>query len=113
VQESKSFLVKLKDKWGLKSLFQAVMILIVFSLTGLTVVLIRPILFDWFGYDDSTSFWIKAITYLLLIFPMYQVLILIFGALLGQFSFFWEKEKKLVSWIGKIFTSKKQESVNE
>ena len=98
---------RLKDKWGVKSLFQVVMILIVFSLTGMTVVLIRPWLFSWFGYTEFTPFWIKAITYILLIFPMYQVLILVYGALLGQFSFFWEKEKKLVGLIGKVFASKK------
>ena len=84
------------------------MILIVFSLTGMTVVLIRPWLFNWFGYNEFTPFWIKAITYLLLIFPMYQVLILIYGALFGQFTFFWEKEKKLVAFIGKVLTAKKQ-----
>ena len=72
----------------------------------MTVVLIRPLIFDWFGYTDSTSFWIKAITYILLIFPMYQVLILIYGALLGQFSFFWEKEKKLFNTIARIFIKK-------
>ena len=94
-KENQSFLEKLKEKWGLKSLFQVIMILLIFSLTGMTVVLIRPIIFSWFNYDGQTSLWIKTFTYIVLIFPMYQILILIFGALLGQFSFFWEKEKKL------------------
>lgn len=102
-----SFLVKLKEKWGLKSLFQVVMILIVFSLTGMTVVLIRPLVFSWFNFDEATSWWTKTVTYLLLIFPMYQVLILIYGALLGQFDFFWEKEKKLFKAIIKPFRIKK------
>jgi hypothetical protein len=101
-----SFLEKLKGKWGLSSLFQVIMILIVFSLTGMTVVLIRPVIFSWFGFDDQTKFITKSITYLLLIFPMYQMLILVFGALLGQFSFFWEKEKKLFLAIVKPFQSK-------
>jgi len=106
LQKQEPLLIRLKNKWGLKSLFQVVMILIVFSLTGMTVVLIRPLLFDWFGYTESTSIWIKTITYILLIFPMYQVLILIYGALLGQFSFFWEKEKKLFNAIVRIFSKK-------
>jgi hypothetical protein len=63
------------------------MVLIVFSLTGMTVVLVRPLLFDLFGYTDQTPIWLKVITYLLLVFPMYQVLILLYGAVLGQFSF--------------------------
>ncbi len=106
VQQNKSFLIKLREKWGLKSLFQVIMVLIVFSLTGMSVVLIRPLLFTWFGFTEETSIWIKTITYLLLIFPMYQVLILFYGALLGQFSFFWEKEKKLVEAICSPFRKK-------
>ena len=107
-KKDNSFLQKLQDKWKLKSLFQVIMVLIVFSLTGMTVVLVRPLVFDWFGYTDLTPFWLKTVTYILLIFPMYQILILVYGALLGQFSFFWEKEKKLFSFIAKPFKSKKQ-----
>ena len=106
VQENNSFLERLKVKWKLKSLFQVVLILIVFSLTGMTVVYVRPILFSWFGYDEQTPFWIKTITYILLIFPMYQILILVYGTLFGQFAFFWEKEKKLFKAIARVFTPK-------
>jgi hypothetical protein len=105
-QPKESSLEKLKAKWGLKSLFQVIMVLIVFSLTGMTVVLIRPVIFSWFGFDDQTRFITKSITYLLLIFPMYQILILVYGALLGQFAFFWEKEKKLFKAIAKPLRSK-------
>ena len=98
-----SFLEKIKERWGLKSLVQVVLVLIVFSLTGMTVVLMRPIIFSWFNFDEQTPFLVKAITYLLLIFPLYQVLILVYGTLLGQFSFFWEKEKKLFKAITRLF----------
>jgi len=101
-----SFLEKLKGKWGLKNLFQVVMVLIVFSLTGMTVVWIRPVIFSWFGFDDETLFITKTITYILLIFPMYQILILVYGTLLGQFAFFWDKEKKLFNAISRPFKSK-------
>ena len=104
---SSSLLKKLKNRWGLKSLFQVIMVLIVFSLTGLTVVLIRPMIFSWFNFTDDTPFWIKSLTYVLLIFPMYQLLILVYGALLGQFNFFWEKEKKLFKAIARPFRLKK------
>ncbi len=101
-----SFLEKLKGKWGLKNLVQVVMVLIVFSLTGMTVVWIRPVIFSWFGFDDETLFITKTITYILLIFPMYQILILVYGTLLGQFAFFWDKEKKLFNAISRPFKSK-------
>jgi len=110
--QNQSFLERLKEKWGLKSLTQVIMILLIFSLTGMTVVLIRPIIFNWFNYDQETPFWIKTVTYVLLIFPMYQFLILVYGALLGQFSFFWEKEKKLFRAITRPFRNKSESAEN-
>lgn len=106
-QEKKPFLEKLKEKWALKSIFQVVMVIIVFSITGMTVVFTRHIIFHWLGFDDTTPLWIKTVAYLLLIFPQYQILILVYGTLLGQFSFFWEKEKKLGRAIARPFRSKK------
>lgn len=35
-------------------------------------------------------------THTAFVMPAYQVLLLVYGALLGQFYFFWEKEKKLL-----------------
>lgn len=103
MKEKVSLFEKLKSKWKLNSLFQVFMVLFVFSLTGMTVVLIRPIIFSWFNFNDQTPFWIKTITYILLIFPMYQILILVYGTILGQFAFFWDKEKKLFRAIVKPF----------
>ena len=97
------FLYRLKDKWGLQSMVQVVAVLAVFTLTGSTVVWIRKILFATIGFDDATPFWLKTITYLLFVMPFYQLLLLGYGFLLGQFSFFWEKEKKLVRRIAKLF----------
>jgi hypothetical protein len=35
-----------------------------------------------------------------LIFPLYQVLLVLIGALFGQFSFFWGFEKKMLRRFG-------------
>jgi hypothetical protein len=99
----RGFLYRLKEKWGLQSLMQVVAVLAVFTLTGSTVVWIRRFLFDVLGFDDTTPFWLKTVTYLLFIMPFYQLLLLAYGFLLGQFSFFWEKEKKLARRIGRAF----------
>lgn len=90
-----SVLNKLKEKWGLQSYIEVMAVLVVFSLTGSTVIWIRKFLFAATGFDETTPFWLKAIAYLLFIMPFYQILLLGYGFLLGQFSFFWEKEKKL------------------
>ena len=44
--------------------------------------------------------WIFIPLKLLLIFPVYQILILIIGTIFGQFKFFWEFEKKMLSKMG-------------
>lgn len=90
-----SFLQRLQEKWKVRSVLQVCLILLTFTLTGTTVVLLRKTLFDVLGFTAETSFWLKTLAYLLFIFPAYQCLILVYGALLGQFAFFWEKEKKV------------------
>ena len=90
------WLARLQSKWELNSVAQVVIVLLVFSLTGSTVVFLRKALFAWVGFDEMTPWWIKTITYLVFVMPAYQVLLLAYGALFGQFQFFWNKEKKLL-----------------
>lgn len=99
----KNFVEKLKIKWGLESIFQVIIVLLVFSVTGTTVVFLRKTLFGWLGFDVNTDFWIKTVAYVLFMLPAYQILLLFYGSLFGQFEFFWNKEKKLFSSIKKIF----------
>jgi hypothetical protein len=93
---------QLKDKWGIDSNLQAVAILTVFTLAGPTVVLIKAWYYNLLGFDEATSTATKTIAYLLFIFPAYQVLLLLYGFLLGQFRFFWEKEKALARTIWRL-----------
>ncbi|WP_017729981.1 DUF6787 family protein [Nafulsella turpanensis] len=103
---TKSFLNKLKAKWQLDSLVQVLAVLAVFALTGSTVVYIRKFLFAFLEFGEATPFWLKAVTYILFVFPAYQLLLLAYGFLLGQFRFFWEKEKKMLSRMGRLFQKK-------
>ncbi len=89
----------LKQKWGIKNNWDFFLINCVFSLAGMAVVLVRKPVFHYLGFNEHTHFWIKTITYLCILFPTYQLNLLIFGLLLGQFSFFWDKEKKLWSFL--------------
>lgn len=90
---------RLQEKWGLESLFQVVAVLVVFSLAGSSVVFLRKSFFGLLGYDEHTSMVLKTVTYILFVFPAYQCLLLAYGFCLGQFSFFWEKEKKMGRWL--------------
>ena len=76
---------KLKQRWGIKSNFQLIVILIVFSITGsASVYVAKPFLF-WIGMDRANfpdawwSGWVYWTLRLLLIFPFYQVLLVGFG----------------------------------
>ncbi len=97
---------RLKDKWGITSSFQVFMICVVFSCAGLSITQIRRLFWPLLGFGPETSMWIQVPTYILLIFPTYQIMLLIFGTLFGQFRFFWEKEKKLLQFLGKPFRKK-------
>mgnify|MGYP001582075693 CR=1 FL=1 len=99
---------KLKEKWGITSSFQLIIILIVFSVTGSIAVWIAKPLLDFVGLDKTTlSPWVFWPIRISIIFPIYQVLIVIIGALFGQFKFFWNFEKKMLVRLG--FKSFKQD----
>ena len=49
---------------------------------------------------ESVNPWIFTPLRLIIVFPVYQVLILIIGFLFGQFKFFWAFEKKMLVRLG-------------
>ena len=92
---------KLKEKWGITSNFQLIIIFFVFSVTGSLSLWVAKPLLDLIGLDKATlSPWIFWPIRILIIFPIYQILIVIIGALFGQFQFFWNFEKKMLARLG-------------
>ena len=88
-----SWIEKLKNRWNLKNTAQVVVVLIVFACTGMTVLLIKPPLTDWVTEGGTQNSWFR-IVYYILILPVYNVLLLMYGFIFGQFKFFWEFEKR-------------------
>ena len=89
----KSKLIKI---FKVKDFNQLIIIFIVFGITGsLSVVLGKYVLINIFGesFLNNDFYWLLR---LILIFPIYQVLLIIVGALFGQFRYFWEIEKKIL-----------------
>jgi len=100
---------KLKDKWNITSNFQLIIILVVFAITGsLSLVVSEPILEILGIKSSSMSTWLFTPLRLIIVFPVYQLLILIIGFLFGQFNFFWNLEKKMLIKMGfsKFFNKK-------
>ena len=98
----------LKKKWEIKSSFQFLIIMLVFSITGsLTLYIVDPLLLFLNISDDNFSnfqYWFLRI---FIVFPTYQVLLIIIGSIFGQFSFFWNFEKKMLSRFNIIKTKDK------
>ncbi|MEM8967934.1 MAG: DUF6787 family protein [Bacteroidota bacterium] len=90
------FLKKLQTRWKVDGIRQVLLILIVFSLTGSTVVMIRPFVFEWVGVTAETSTFTRWMWYILFIIPAYQVLLLGYGWLLGQYAFFARRYQKVL-----------------
>ena len=82
---------KLKTRWDLKHSYQVWLILVVFACTGTTVLLLKPYVLVYFQDVNRTVF---NIAYYILIFPVYNIILLIYGAIFGLFGFFWNFEKK-------------------
>jgi hypothetical protein len=95
------WLNNLKAKWNIQSNFQLVIIFIVFGITGTLSVEVGDPILDFIGLKKEViNPWIFIPLKILLIFPVYQILILIIGTIFGQFKFFWEFEKKMLSKMG-------------
>ena len=100
----KHWYAKLKERWGVESDFLILLIFIVFGLTGSTVDYIKGFFFQLVGFTDTTPGWVKTTLYLIFIFPAYQALLLVYAFIFGQFTFFWNKMKKLGKSIRRLFS---------
>jgi|SRR5690554_488841 len=88
---------KLKEKWGITSNFQMIIILIVFAITGSTSAYItRPILALIGITKETMNLWLYWPLSLILILPVYKVLLIIIGTIFGQHAFFWNFVKKML-----------------
>ena len=99
-------LKKLIKLFKLKNYFQLVIIFIVFGITGsLSVILGKILLIELISEDFVNNDYYLVIR-LIIIFPLYQVLLIIIGSIFGQFKYFWEIEKKILSRMGLIKSSR-------
>lgn len=93
-----NWLRKLQTHWKVESLWQVMVILLVFACTGFTVMWIsRPILILVFEPEEVPG-WGKVIYYVAIL-PFYNLILLAFGYVFGQFKFFYEFEKRFLNRI--------------
>ncbi|MCA6421898.1 MAG: diacylglyceryl transferase [Flavobacterium sp.] len=101
-----------KERWNIKSNWQLFVIIVVFAVTGSSAAYLSKPILSLFGIvKGSVSNWLYYPLYILLIFPVYQVLLVSFGFIFGQFTFFWAFEKKMLKSMGLGFLVKDKKNL--
>ena len=91
---------KLKERWGITSNFQIVIIFIVFGITGSVSAYISGPLTNIIIGESELHWLIKLLIRIIVLTPIYQVLLLFFGYIFFQYRFFYNFVKKFMSILG-------------
>ena len=84
------FMDKLKNLFRVSSTYQLIVVFIVFGITGSLSLVISAYISDFFNLDN-------IILSIISVLVIYQVLLIIIGTLFGEFDYFWDMEKKILS----------------
>lgn len=90
---------RLQEKWGV-STRQFWIIFIIFGLTGTTTAVITRYITAFLGMDANTWWLWKLLLRIGMLIIGYQIILLSYAALLGQWKFFWKYERKLLGKLG-------------
>lgn len=92
---------RFKKRWNISSNWQLASILIVFAITGFSALQVAKPFLTLIGIPETFQpHWLYRVLRLVLIFPFYQILLVFIGFLFGQFTFFWNFEKKMLDRMG-------------
>ncbi len=92
---------KLENKWIVNYRWEIIRIFIVFAVTGSSSLLVsRPIIAFLGITKQNLNVFIYWILFVFISLICYQILLVAFGWLFGQFQFFWAFEKKMLSRFG-------------
>ncbi len=91
----------LRTRWNVTYRWELIAIFIVFAVTGSTSAKISDPIMSVLGFNSEvTSAWVYWLIRICVLFPTYQILLVLVGWLFGQFTFFWNFEKKMLKRIG-------------
>jgi len=92
---------KLENKWILDSKWEMIRVFIIFAVTGSSSMFVgRPII-KFIGITkENLNPFLYWVLFIIIGLVFYQILLVFFGFLFGQFKFFWEFEKKMLKRFG-------------
>lgn len=89
---------RMKTRWGVGPV-GLVAILVAFALAGMTTLRLKQPVMGFLLLETAPG-WLQWMIYLVIFLPIYQLLLLGYGTLLGQFDFFWTKLKAVWRLLG-------------
>ena len=89
----------LQKKWGV-STRQFWILFLVFALTGTTTAYLTRFITAWLGMGSHTYWVWKLLLRVAILLFGYQFILLAFGAIFGQWAFFWKYERRLLEKLG-------------
>jgi hypothetical protein len=103
------FIKKLEGKWVVQQRWEMIRIFIVFAITGSSSAFIGRPIFRLMGISkENLNPFLYYLLFIVISLVFYQMLLVLFGWLFGQFRFFWEFEKKMLSRMGLGFLFKQK-----
>ena len=98
---------KLKERWGISSNFQLVIIFIVFAINGSLSARISSFCLSFIGLNKGNLPWyLYYLLLVVLVMPLYPFLLIVVGFVFGQFQFFFTFSKKMLKTMGLGFVFK-------
>lgn len=95
------FINKLEKKWIVNQRWELIRIFLIFALTGSSSVFVgRPFIKLLGVSKDNLHISVYYALFILISLVFYQILLLLWGWILGQFDFFWRFEKKMLKRLG-------------
>ena len=102
------FFKKLENKWIVSHRWEMIRIFIVFAITGSSSVFVgRPFIKLLGITHENLNPFIYWFLFVFISLTFYQMLLVVYGWLFGQFKFFWEFEKKMLGRFGLGFLFEK------
>jgi len=93
-------LKKLKKRWNIQSNGQLFIVFLVFAITGSSAAKLAAPLTEFFEIKKEMGWYIYWPFRILIILPIYQLLLVFYGWVFGEFVFFWNFEKKMLRGMG-------------
>ena len=96
----KKFWQKLKLRWDIESDRQVAIILLAFTLTGFSTLYVHHLADELLGIEEKGPFIYKVLVFVVIVLPVYNILLLVYGSLLGQYKFF---KNFIIKFFSRIF----------